>query len=386
MFKRDAEKELLTLTGQFKAVAVTGPRQSGKTTLVKAVFPDRPYVSLENPDTRMFVTQDPRGFLGQFNDGVIIDEAQRVPELFSYLQEVLDDSREPGRFILTGSNNFLLQENISQSLAGRIAYLNLLPFTLNELPPDAVTGLDKLIHQGCYPPLYDQPIDPKRWFANYLRTYVERDVRQLRNITDLAAFEQFVRLCAGRVGQLLNMNNLAIEVGVDNKTIAAWVGVLESSFIIFLLRPHHRNFNKRLVKMPKLYFHDTGLACALLGIREAQDLPMHSYRGALFENLVISELQKWRAHRGVSGGMYFWRNSTGNEIDLLIEDGQRITPIELKSGMTVQPGFFKGLEYWQKLSGQQEGTVIYGGDMQQLRSNGMRVIPWRAMHRIHNGV
>jgi len=382
MIPRNAKEELLLLASEFKAVAVTGPRQSGKTTLVRAVFPDRPYVSLENPDTRTFALQDPRGFLGQFSEGAIIDEAQRAPELFSYLQQVLDDSPKRGHFILTGSNNFLLQGSISQSLAGRIAYLNLLPFTLNELPPSSVTELNAWMLRGGYPPLYDGSPEPSRWFANYIRTYIERDVRQIKNITDLNTFERFVRLCAGRTGQLLNMNSLALETGVDNKTIASWISVLESSFVVFLLRPHHRNFNKRLVKMPKLYFYDTGLACALLGISEVSNLALHPFRGALFENLVISELLKERLHGGKQGGLYFWRNSVGNEIDLLIEDNNRLFPIEIKSGSTIQPAFFKGISYWEKLSGVQGGAVIYGGDGRQERSNGITVVPWKEMHTV----
>jgi predicted AAA+ superfamily ATPase len=382
MIPRDAQAELLLLASQFKAVAITGPRQSGKTTLVRAVFPERPYVSLENPDTRNFALQDPRGFLTQFASGAIIDEAQRAPELFSYLQQVLDESNEKGRFILTGSNNFLLQESISQSLAGRIAYLHLLPFTLNELPTETVTELDAQMLRGGYPPLYDGNPDPSRWFANYIRTYIERDVRQIKNITDLTSFERFVRLCAGRTGQLLNMNSLALETGVDSKTISSWIGVLESSFIVFLLRPHHRNYNKRLVKMPKLYFYDTGLACALLGISDASTIALHPLRGSLFENLVVSELLKWRLHHGKQGGMYFWRNSIGNEIDLLVEGNNRTFPIEIKSGQTVQPAFFKGLDYWQKLSGQVGGAVIHGGETLQVRSNGISTIPWKNMNTV----
>lgn len=382
MIQRDAKAELTQLAKEFKAVAVVGPRQSGKTTLVRAVFNDKPYLSLENPDTRAFAVQDPRGFLAQFPDGAILDEAQRAPDLFSYLQQVLDESPVRGRFILTGSNNFLLQTSISQSLAGRIAYLNLLPFTLNELPTSAITELHALIYKGFYPPLYDDGPNPERWFANYLRTYVERDVRQIKNITDLASFERFVRLCAGRVGQLVNMNALAMDTGVDSKTIASWLGVLESSFIIFLLRPHHRNFNKRLVKMPKLYFYDTGLACALLGIGEAANLALHPYRGALFENLVVADLLKWRSHHGQPSGLYFWRNNSGNEVDLLLEINGRLLPIEIKSGMTVRPEFFKGLQYWEKLSGEPGGAIIYGGDMPQQRSNGVRVLPWRDMHDV----
>jgi predicted AAA+ superfamily ATPase len=264
MIKREAEAELINLSKQFKAVAVVGPRQSGKTTLTRHVFSDKPYISLENPDIRRFALNDPRGFLGQYKSGAIIDEAQRVPELFSYLQQILDEDERRGKFILTGSNNFLLQESISQSLAGRIAYLNLLPFTVSELPGQEKLNLQEVIYKGLYPPLYDQPVETDKWYSNYIRTYIERDVRQLKNITDLNAFEKFLRLCAGRTGQLLNMSSLSIESGVDNKTIASWIGVLESSFIIYRLYPHHSNFNKRsYIFMTQGWF----VHCLALGIR-----------------------------------------------------------------------------------------------------------------------
>lgn len=261
MIKREAEEELMKLASQFKAVALIGPRQSGKTTLARHAFRDKPYVNLENPDIRRFALEDTRGFFAQYKGGAILDEAQRVPQLFSYLQQMLDEDKTAGRFIITGSNNFLLQENISQSLAGRIAYLILLPFSLTELQETKTGRLPDFLFNGLYPPIYDQPVETKTWYANYIRTYIERDVRQLKNISDLFAFERFVRLCAGRIGQLLNMSNLAVEVGVDTKTINSWMGILESSFIIYKLQPHHRNFNKRVVKMPKIYFYDTGLAC-----------------------------------------------------------------------------------------------------------------------------
>lgn len=380
MIQREAESLLRTLAQEFKAVAVVGPRQSGKTTLVRSVFADKPYVSLENPDTRAFATQDTRSFLAQFPLGAVLDEAQRVPDLFSYLQQVLDDSPERGKFILTGSNSFLLQENISQSLAGRIAYLNLLPFTLNELPPGAVSDADDWMLKGGYPAIHDGRTGRANWFANYVRTYVERDVRQIKNITDLFAFERFLRLCAGRTGQLLNMSNLALETGVDSKTIASWIGVLESSFIVHLLRPYHVNFNKRVVKTPKLLFFDTGLACALLGITDRNQLSLHPMRGSLFENLITSELIKRLGHQGRHAQSWFWRDQKGHEVDLLIEEAGRITPIEIKSGRTIQGEFFGGLEYWTKLSGGTAGVLIHSGDARQERSNGMKVLPWNGLY------
>jgi len=279
MIKREAASILVKLARQFKAVAVIGPRQSGKTTLVTDVFPGKPYVNLENIDTRRFAMEDPRGFLEQYAQGAILDEAQNVPHLFSYLQEILDKNTIPGLFIITGSNNFLLQETISQSLAGRIAYLNLLPFSMSEIKNKADKDINNLLFHGFYPPLFDQPLDIDIWYRNYIQTYIERDVRQLKSIKNLFIFEKFIKLCAGRTGQLLNMANLAVETGVDNKTISSWIGILESSFIIYRLQPHHKNFNKRVVKMPKLYFYDTGLVCSLLNIQNPQQLDIHPYRG-----------------------------------------------------------------------------------------------------------
>ena len=377
MIKRTAEKELLLLAGLFKTVAVIGPRQSGKTTLVRTVFSNKPYVSLENPDIRSFAEQDPRGFLDQYPDGAILDEAQRTPQLFSYLQQVLDESNETGQFILTGSNNFLLQESISQSLAGRVAYLQLLPFSLSELKHSVeIADGDEMIFKGLYPPVYDRGIPPDKWFQNYIRTYIERDVRQLKNISNLSVFEKFIRLCAGRCGQLLNLSSLAIETGVDHKTIASWIGVLESSFIIHLLRPHHQSFNKRLVKMPKLYFYDTGLVCSLLSIRSKEQVREHPLRGNLFENFIVGELIKERFNRGLLSNLYFWRDNSGNEIDVILDEAGSLYPIEIKSGKTITSDYFKGLLFWNKLIPDVGGSVIYGGDTDQNRSNGMQVISW----------
>jgi len=375
MIKREAESELINLAQQFKAVAVVGPRQSGKTTLTRYVFPDKPYVSLENPDIRRFALDDPRGFLAQYKTGAVIDEVQRVPELFSYLQQILDEDDKRGKFILTGSNNFLLQESISQSLAGRIAYLNLLPFTVSELPEEEANDLHDLMFRGFYPSLYDQPVDPGKWYPNYIRTYIERDVRQIKNITDLNAFERFLRLCAGRTGQLLNMNSLAIESGVDNKTIASWIGVLESSFIMYRLHPQHSNFNKRIVKMPKIYFYDTGLACALLGIQNATQLNYHPLTGNLFENFSIGELLKHRLNQAKSNNLYFWRDNTGHEVDIIIDTMEKLYPVEIKSGKTITDKFFTGIQYWFKISGEKNGAIIYAGESDQKRYN-IKIVPW----------
>ena len=374
MIHREAEHELRTLSTQFKAVAVTGPRQSGKTTLVRKVFADKPYANLENPDVRKFAIDDPRGFLSNYPDGAILDEVQRVPDLFSYLQQILDEQNENGLFILTGSNNFLIQENISQSLAGRVGYLFLMPLSLKEINrKDENSNL--FLFKGGYPALYHENADPSKFFANYIRTYIERDVRLIKNITDLYTFERFLRLCAGRTGQLLNMSSLAMEVGVDIKTIGSWIGVLETSFIVFRLQPYHQNFKKRIVKMPKLYFYDTGLAVALLGLESATQMSMNPFRGSLFENLVIVEFLKRQYNNGKTKNLFFWRDNTGNEIDLVIEKGIDRIPVEIKSGKTITEDFFKGIRFWNRMTGTEGGFLIYDGNMLQKRSNGISVVP-----------
>lgn len=381
MINREAEKELRELAKQFRAVAVTGPRQSGKTTIVRKVFSDKTYVSLENPDIRRFAADDPRGFLSTYPNGAILDEAQRVPELFSYLQQVLDETKENGLFILTGSNNFLLNNSISQSLAGRVAYLFLLPLSIGEIMPEANQS-NQLMFQGGYPEIYQNKVDPVKFYANYIRTYVERDVRLIKNINDLYTFERFLRLCAGRIGQLLNMNSLATETGVDVKTISSWIGVLEASFIVFRLQPYHKNFNKRIVKMPKLYFYDTGLAAALMGIDDISLLTIHPFRGALFENLIILDFLKKSFNSGKQNNLYFWRDNNGNEIDLLINKNNRPYPVEIKSGQTINDEYFKGIRYWHKLTRDEGGYLVYAGDIEQIRSQSIRVVPFNKIEQI----
>lgn len=378
MIKRQATQEVTLLAKQFKAVAIVGPRQSGKTTLARSVFSDKPYVSLENPDIRQFAVDDPRGLLSQYRKGAIFDEAQRAPQLFSYLQQILDENKERGQFILTGSNNFLLQESISQSLAGRIGYLYLLPFTLAEAEKaiQRSMNVDEALFNGGYPSIFDNQIPAEKWLPNYIATYIERDVRQLKNINNLALFERFLKLCAGRIGQLLNMHSLAIETGVDSKTIASWISVLESSFVIHLLKPHHQNFNKRLVKMPKLYFYDTGLACSLLSIINVSQLALHPLKGSLFENFIIGELIKERFNNNLPLNLFFWRDNTGNEMDIVFDNGTSLYPIEIKAGKTVTSSYFKNLQFWNKITGSSEGAVIYAGDALQRRSNGVNIIPW----------
>jgi len=379
MIKRAAKEKLLQLSGVFKAVSVTGPRQSGKTTLVKSLFPEKPYVSLENPDLRNFALNDPRGFLETYADGAIFDEIQRVPALFSYLQEKLDDSKKKGLYILTGSNNFLMQESISQSLSGRIGSFILLPFSLQELANEKIIPVtdDDLMLNGFYPPVYDQNIPITDWCPNYIRTYIEKDVRQIKNITDLLVFERFLSLLAGRCSQELNMTSLSQEVGVDVKTIQSWIGILETSFIIYLLKPHYKNFNKTVVKRPKVYFYDTSLVCSLLGIRTLNHIQTHPLRGALFENMVISEFVKQRSNVGEPINLFYWRDKTGHEIDLIVDNAGNLLPIEIKSGKTINNDFFKNIDYWCRLSNEKKSILLYSGNEYQKRTNGTEVYNWR---------
>ena len=377
----------------YPVVTLTGPRQSGKTTLALATFAEHRYVSLEDPEARSFATEDPRGFFDRFDGPLILDEAQRVPDLFSYIQGIVDEDDAPGRFVLTGSHNFLLMSGISQSLGGRSAVLHLLPFSRSELEagpqpePDAPlalfdnteSGLDlwSTIHTGFYPRIHDRGIPPEVWLPDYVQTYVERDVRSLVNIGDLTTFEQFLRLCAGRVGQLLNYSSLASDSGISVDTARRWLSVLETSFILFRLPPHHRNFSKRLVKSPKVYFHDTGLACYLLGIRDADMLPTHPLRGALFENYVLAEVAKAFSHHRRQREMHFWRDRSGREIDLVLSRGEELYPVEIKSGQTVSGDAFESLSRWSELAGQpiDRATLVYGGD-QAYRRSGVAVRPW----------
>jgi predicted AAA+ superfamily ATPase len=382
MINREAQKKLLQLSNTFKAIAVIGPRQAGKTTLVKTTFPDKPYFSLENPDIRNFAIEDPRGFLSSIPKGAILDEVQRVPQLFSYLQEVLDNSSQKGLFIFTGSNNFLLQENISQTLAGRVAYLNLLPFTANELKSKKLLPKtdEEVLFKGFYPPIYDQKIEPIDWMPNYIKTYIERDVRQIKNVTDLLVFEKFMRVLAGRTGQELNLSAICNEVDVNLKTIQSWIGILESSFIIYLLKPYYQNYNKTIVKRPKVYFYDTGLVCSFLRISNASQLENYPLKGAIFETMIVIELVKKFTNNGITPPLFYWRDKTGHEIDVIVDNAGKITPIEIKSGKTINTDFFKHLKYWNNLSKNQSAILIYSGDQEQKRSDGTIVTNWHTIN------
>ena len=379
MIERKCEHTLRTLLRGFPIVTITGPRQSGKTTLAKTVFSDRPYLSLEDPDIRQAALEDPRSFLERFSDGAVLDEIQRCPQLFSYLQSRVDNDRRMGLFILTGSQQFGLMTGITQSLAGRTAFMELLPFSVSELRSGnrVPATTDEMLLSGCYPPLYDRDVQPSAWFAAYVTAYIERDVRQLINIQELETFQRFVRLCAGRTGQLLNLSSLATECGITHNTVKSWISVLEASYLVFLLRPHHENFNKRLVKMPKLYFYDSGLVSWLLGIRTTEQMVTHPLRGNIFETYVISELLKSRFNSGERSNLFFWRDSNGNEVDVIVEQGVTRMPIEIKSGKTVTRDSFSGLEKWRVLAGNSavEPTLIYGGK-DEYRQNGVRVVGW----------
>lgn len=382
MIPRAATPLVHTLLQGFPVVTVTGPRQSGKTTLARAIMADLPYRSLEDPDQRAFALDDPRGFLGQLPNGGVLDEIQRAPELLSYLQTQVDDGgrNHMGRFLLTGSQQLGLLSSVTQSLAGRSGFVELLPFTHAELSAAhlAPTDLDTALFMGGYPALFDRALQPRHWFAAYVAAYVERDVHQLLKVQDLNSFQRFVRLCAGRSGQILNLSTLAADCGITHNTAKAWISVLEASYIVYLLPPHHANFNKRLVKSPKLYFHDTGLLCWLLGIQAAQQLTSHPLRGAIFETWIISELRKTWLHQGTPPAFYFWRDSNGNEVDLLIDQAGTLTPVEIKVGMTLNRDYFTGLQRWTTLAGNLAGTpaLIYGGSEAQQRT-GVRVLGWQ---------
>jgi predicted AAA+ superfamily ATPase len=364
-------------------VTVTGPRQSGKTTLCRALFPRHRYVSLEAPDTREYAAADPRGFLGELARGAVIDEVQRAPGLLSYLQEEVDARPRPGRFVLTGSASLGLLAGVSQTLAGRTAPLTLLPFGHDELLRFEVAPRDRdaTLWSGAFPAVYDRRIPPAEWFAAYLATYVERDVRQILNVTDLQAFQSFVRLCAGRVGQLVNLASLGSDCGVTHNTARAWLSVLEASYVVLRVPPWHANLGKRLIKTPKLYFVDSGLLCSLLGIRKASQLAEHPLRGAVFENWVVTEVLKARIHRALPADLHFFRSRAGLEVDVVVDSGPALLAAEVKAGRTIAADFFASIDGLRQLLGSSgvrrrvRARLVYGGDEAQKRS-GVEVVPW----------
>ena len=380
MINRILSEKLRYYASKYPIVTVTGPRQSGKTTLIRSCFPDYEYVSFEDPDTLLIAKEDPRLFLKRYRDKVIFDEAQRFPELFSYLQTAVDLEGKTGMYILSGSQNFQLMEKITQSLAGRTAILKLMPFSYAEImQSDQIpVSVDEMMFQGSYPRIFDKQLLPKEFYPFYIQTYIERDVRQLQNIMNLDLFIRFVKLCAGRIGQLLNLSSLATECGITQPTAKAWLSVLEASYIIYLLKPYHKNYNKRLVKTPKLYFMDTGLACSLLGIQESSQIFAHYLRGELFENWIISEMLKSKYNAVEEPNFFFWRDNVGNEIDLMIENAETLHIFEIKSGSTYRPEFFKAQNYVKGISGLhfQPLTVVYGGE-NTLETKQGRLVSWK---------
>ncbi len=381
MIKRAIASELILTANEFKIVCITGPRQSGKTTLAKYEFPDKPYISLEDPDIAEIAEKEGRKFLEQFTKGAILDEVHRVPSLFNYLQGIVDKKNTNNQFILTGSNHFLLNEKISQSLAGRVGYIELLPFSLGEMKKNE-KPLEKWLIEGFYPLVATGKSSNERWLPNYIKTYVERDVRQIRNIENTRLFNKFLLLCAQRASQLLNMNSLAKEVGVDNKTIQAWLNVLESSYIIYFLQPYHTNLNKRVIKSPKLYFYDTGLLCSLLQINTTSALKKNNLYGKIFENFVITEIRKNRYNKEQSGNMYFFRDSTGNEVDIVIEKNEEIIPIEIKSSKKFMSDDVKGLIWFNKVFRQNGGILINTGMQEKVLENQLTVVGWDSVQNI----
>ena len=362
--KRKIQKELLRLATKYPVITLTGPRQSGKTTLVKKAFPKKAYVSLEDPDSRKIAQNDPRRFLERFPNGAVIDEVQRVPDILSYIQTIVDNSNKQGLFILTGSAQFELLSNITQSLAGRTAIIRLLPFAAEEITQITKGySLNKILFTGAYPRIFDKKLNPTEALSFYTNTYLERDVRQIINVKDLSKFETFLRLSAARTGQILNLSNLGNDCGINHNTASTWLSLLEASYIIFRIKPHYNNFSKRLIKAPKIYFYDTGLASYLLGIKNPSHMETHPLRGHLFETYIVSEILKTRFNRIQDNNLYYFRDNIGNEVDLLLDSGDNVIPVEIKAGTTFSEDMLKGLNYYSKMNKDlaHRPILIYGG-------------------------
>ena len=383
MVKRTISRYIRDISKKYPVVTITGPRQSGKTTLARFLYKNKPYANFENPVTREFAFEDPAGFLDQYPDGAVLDEVQRVTELFSYIQVIVDEKRKNGMFILTGSSQFTLHHEISQSLSGRTALLKLLPFSLEEIEFYNPSSLDEIIYKGFYPRIYDQDIPPFQGYSDYFQTYIERDLRQLVNLKNLSLFQKFVKLCAGRVGQILNMSSIANEVAVSQNTIREWVSLLEAGYIIFLLKPFYKNIKKRLVKSPKIYFYDIGLAAWLCGIENIRHIFNHPLRGNLYENMIVAEILKHRFNTGKSNNLSFYRDSIGNEVDLIYTINGSPVPIEIKSGKTITAEYFKGLASFTEVVGTPPygSIVVYSGETEQKRKN-TRVINHKSISSV----
>ena len=382
MIKRDIETELKTLAGQYPVVTVSGPRQAGKTTLCRIVFPEYNYCNLELPEHRQLAADDPRALLAAFPPPVIIDEIQRVPELLSYIQVITDELDQPGRFILTGSHQLGLHEAVSQSLAGRTALLTLLPLSIRELSGEGITlSRDQYLLKGFLPRIYKDNLDSTKAYRNYFQTYIERDLRQVSNIRNLDQYEKFMRLLAGRVGQVINLNSMSNDIGVSSTTLAEWLTVLEASYVIFRLKPYYENFGKRLVKSSKLYFTDVGLAVYLLGISELNQVSRDPLLGNLFENLVVIEALKTRMNHGLDANLYFYRDSNQQEVDLIYRKGNSLVPIEIKAAMTYNKTLIKNIRFFQGLTGSSEGYLVYAGDFEPALDD-LDVVNFIQTHRI----
>lgn len=377
---RQIVKLLLSQINKFPILALTGPRQSGKTTLLKELFKDYSYVSLENPDIRSFATDDPSAFLSQYDDKVILDEVQRVPQLFSYLQTKVDESKKMGQYILSGSQNFHLLNNISQTLAGRVVLFRLLPFDFRELKSQNLLAerYQQAALKGFYPAIFDRDINPSIYYRNYIQTYIEKDVTELLNIRNIKLFRTFLGLCAARAGQLLNYSALANECDISHHTAKAWLSILESSYITFLVQPYYQNFNKRLIKTPKLYFYDTGLLSYLLSIKSPDDLIQNRLKGNIFENLIVAEYFKQKEHQYLDQEYYFWQDSNANEVDLLTQRGTEFYIAEIKATETISKNLFEKMDRFEVISAPAKvhKTLIYGGSNSQLRTN-YRVLSWK---------
>ncbi len=385
MIPRQLTEKANTLLNKFPLLALTGPRQSGKTTLAQLLRPDYQYINLELAENHDFAVTDPHGFLQTYQKGVILDEVQTTPELFPYLKHYTDKRGLVGEYILTGSQNFLLLERITQSLAGRVALLQLLPLSLSELSlADIVPNeAEKFVFTGGYPRIYDKNIMPSDFYPSYISTYIERDVRQITKVTDLRLFRQFLAICAGRAGQLVNFTEIGNILGIDAKTVKSWISLLEASYIVYLLPPYHRNFDKRIIKSPKLYFYDTGLACSLLNIQDTYQLNTHFAKGALFENMIIMELLKQYIGEAKNTSFYFWQDNNMREIDLIIEESNRLKAIEIKASKTLHNDFFKNLDMFKEVAKSENisSFLVYGGDLAQSRSYA-DVLPWHQVGRI----
>lgn len=379
MYQRSLQTVLERFAKLYPILGITGPRQSGKTTLAKMLFSHLPYVSLENLDIRTQARQDLRSFLAHYQTGAVFDEVQHVPELLSYLQGIVDELPQKGRYVLTGSQNFSLNHHISQSLSGRIGMVTLLPLSLSEL--NTLDDPSTSIFQGGYPMLHSLNMHPLDFYPSYVQTYIERDVRQLKNIESFNRFQTFLKLCAGRIGQIINFSSLAQDCGISHVTARQWLNILEASYIIFFLQPFYKNFNKRLIKMPKLYFYDTGIACTLLGLEKKEQLETHYLKGVLYENLVILELLKGRLHSGLPANFYFWRDQTGHEIDFIAEWGGTIKAVEIKSNATFQLDFIKNLDFFHKLALDAECYLIYNGTQEGKFSN-TSLIPLKQIEQL----